>query len=99
MELGGLVLASNIGSNSNGKKGDQTLSLIVLISSLLIPTAGAMVGLNTTRYPKRVYDEPKSVLNLNSNGMSISSPFLYTELDKTIEKKPITFARLVTVSF
>jgi len=99
LELGGLVLASNIGTNSNAKKGDQTLSLIVFISSLLMPTAGAMVGLNTTRYPKRVYDEPKSVLNLNSNGMCLSSPFIYTEQDKTIEKKPITFAKLVTVSF
>ena len=99
LELGGLVLASNIGSDHNGQKGNGTLAWIVGITGLLMPTAGAMVGLNTTRYPKRVYDEPKSVLNLNSDGMSLSSPFIYTEQDKTIEKKPITFAKLVTVSF
>ena len=64
-----------------------------------MPTAGAMVGLNTTRYPKKVYDEPKSVLNLNSSGFSLSSPFIYTEQDKSIDKKPITFAKFVTINF
>lgn len=99
LELGGLVLANNVGSDHNGQKGNSTFAWIIAISSFLMPTAGAMVGLNTTRYPKRVYDEPKSVLNLNSNGFSFSSPFIYTEPDKTIDKKPITFAKLVTVNF
>lgn len=99
LEFGGLVLASNVGSDHNGQKGNSTFAWIIGITSLLMPTAGAMVGLNTTRYPKRVYDEPKSVLNLNSNGISLSSPFIYTVTDKTIEKKPITFAKLVTINF
>ena len=99
LEIGGLALASNVGSDHNGNKGNSTFAWIIGITSLLMPTAGAMVGLNTTRYPKKVYDEPKSVLNLNSSGFSLSSPFIYTETDKTIEKKPITFAKLITISF
>ena len=99
MEIGGLTLANSVGSSSDGKTGNDTFAWIIGITSLLMPTAGAMVGLNTTRYPKKVYDEPKSVLNLNSSGFSLSSPFIYTETDKTIEKKPITFAKLVTISF
>lgn len=99
LEIGGLVLASNVGSDHNGQKGNSTFAWIIGITSLLMPTAGAMVGLNTTRYPKRVYEEPKSVLNLNSNGISLSSPLIYTEVDKTKEKKPITFAKLLTINF
>ncbi|MFA7360731.1 MAG: hypothetical protein WC139_06805 [Candidatus Kapaibacterium sp.] len=99
LEIGGIALANSVGSSSNGKTGNDTFAWIIAITSFLMPTAGAMVGLNITRYPKRVYEAPKSVLNLNSNGMSLSSPFIYTEQDKSIDKKPITFARLVTVSF
>lgn len=99
LEIGGIALASNVGSDHNGQKGNSTFAWIIGITSLLMPTAGAMVGLNTTRYSKRVYEAPKSVLNLNSNGMSLSSPFIYTEPDKSIDRKPITFAKLVTISF
>ncbi len=99
LEFGGLALGNKIGSDSGERKGSRTFGWIITIASLLMPTAGAMVGLNTTRYPKRVYDEPKSVLNLNFNGFSFSSPFIYTESDKSIDKKPITFAKLVTISF
>ncbi|MFA5012506.1 MAG: hypothetical protein WC644_11220 [Ignavibacteria bacterium] len=98
LEFGGIALANNVGNDSGEKKGNRTFGWIIAILSFLMPTAGAMVGLNTTRYPKRVYDEPKSVLNLNSNGFSFSSPFIYTEPDKTIDKKPITFAKLITIS-
>ncbi len=99
LEIGGIALANSVGSSSNGEKGNSTFAWIIGITSLLMPTAGAMVGLNTTRYPKRVYEAPKSVLNLNSNGMSLSSPFIYTEQDKSIDKNPITFAKLVTICF
>ncbi len=95
LEIGGLALASNVEKNSK----DNTFAWIIGISSLLMPTAGAMVGLNTTRYPQKVYDKPKSVLNLNSSGFSLSSPFIYTEQDKSIDKKPITFAKFVTINF
>lgn len=99
LEIGGIALASSVGNNSSGQNGSSTFAWIIGITSLFMPTAGAMVGLNTTRYPKRVYEAPKSVLNLNSNGMSLSSPFIYTEQDKSIDKKPITFAKLVTICF
>lgn len=97
LEIGGLALASSLGNNSGGHNG--AFAWIIALTSLLMPTAGAMVGLNTTRYPKRVYEAPKSVLNLNSNSMSLSSPFIYTEQDKSIDKNPITFAKLVTICF
>ena len=99
LEIGGIALASSLSSNSDGKKSNSTLAWIAGITGLLMPTAGAIVGLNTTRYPKRVYEKPKSFLNLNTNGISLSSPVFYIEQDKTIERKPITFAKIVSFNF
>ncbi|MCX6157097.1 MAG: hypothetical protein WCK13_05560 [Ignavibacteriota bacterium] len=96
LEIGGIAIASSLARNSDGKTSNGTLAWIVGITGLLMPAAGAMFGLNTTRYPRRVYEQPKSLLNLNNNGINLSSPVFYIEQDKTFERKPIAFARIVT---
>ncbi len=99
LEIGGFVLAASIGSSSSGRNGNSTVAWITTLTSLTLPTIGAMVGLNSARYPKRVYDKPKTLINLNSGGIAFSSPSIYIEPDKTFHRKPITFARLVTLNF
>lgn len=64
-----------------------------------MPTVGAMVGLNTTRYPKSVLGKPKSLINFDERNITLSSPFVYLEQDKTLHNKPITFAKLVSLNF
>ncbi len=99
LEIGGLFLAASIGNNSNGRNGSSTIAWITALSSLTFPTIGAMIGLNSSRYPKRVYGKPKTIINLNSDGVTFSSPSIYIEPDKTLHRKPITFAKLFSISF
>jgi hypothetical protein len=99
LEIGGLLVASAIGNSSSGRNGSSTIAWITSLSSLTFPTIGAMIGLNSSRYPKRVYGKPKTIINLNSDGVTFSSPSIYIELDKTLHRKPITFAKMFSISF
>jgi hypothetical protein len=99
LEIGSFVLVNSLSRNSGGEKSNATLAWIVGITGLLMPAAGAIVGLNTTRYPKRVYEQPTSLINLNTKGINLSSPVFYIVQDKTIERKPVTFAKIVSFNF
>jgi hypothetical protein len=99
LEIGGIALAIKFSENSGGQKSNPTLAWIFGITGLLMPTVGAMVGLNTTRYPKSISGQPKSLLNFYESNISLSSPFIYLEQDRTLHHKPITFAKLVSFNF
>jgi hypothetical protein len=99
LEIGGILLALSIGNNSNGKSGNGTIAWIMALTSLTFPTIGAMIGLNSSRYPKRIYPKSNSLINLNERNVTLSAPSFYLELDKTLHHKPISFAKIISLNF
>lgn len=76
------------------------LGYFVIGLSLTLPAASGTIGLNATRQLK-----PKSnsgstaLLNFNRSRFSVTNPSFYIEPDKTIQKKPVTFAKILSFNF
>lgn len=99
LEIGGLALSTSIRRSSNESDGNNTLAWVMSIASLTLPTIGAMVGFNTTRYPKRIKTKQNSLLNFNKSDFTLSNPEIFVDTDKTVKRNPITFIRVASITF
>lgn len=97
-EIGGILLTISLLSNDQGKKSSG-FGYIVGFTSISLPTVGAMIGMNSTRYPKRVYANQKSAFNVSKEKFSVSTPSIFFETDKSPERDMITFAKILSVNF
>lgn len=97
-EIGGILLTISLLSNDQGKKSSG-FGYVVGFTSISLPTVGAMIGMNSTRYPKRVYNNPKSAFSISKDKFSVSAPSILFETDKSPERDMITFAKIFSVNF
>jgi len=93
VEIGLFALASILLEEDNG------LGYFLGGLGLTMPAVGSMIGFNSTRYYKKsVNKKSGSFIHFNKNGFALSNPVIFQEKDKSIQRKPITYVRLISIN-